>query len=261
MPKLAATVGRDPEVRSLTKALDVLTAMGRRRQEMGVTELAAELDLPKSAIHRMLKTLETAGFVDRNPATRRYFLGARLFVLGKVYESTVTLKGLAHPILERLATQQGEAVHLVVPARAEPGLPSLILLDQIESNYRLTMTPALGSTTPAHCTAGGKVMLAFGDPTVLEKLEGPLPRLTIHTITDVAGLRAELAQIRTVGYAMDREELEIGLTCVAAPLFEANQVVGAISVSGPTSRMTPDRFPTLQQAVITVAREITERLR
>jgi DNA-binding IclR family transcriptional regulator len=227
---------------------------------VGVTEAATELGLNKSAVHRLLQTLESSGFVDRNPVTHQYFLGPRLFVLGKVYESTVTLRGLARPVMERLAKQTGEAVHLMVPARAEKGLPNLILLDKVESAYQLTMTPSPGAVSPAHCTAGGKVLLAFAMADALDHVEGPLPRHTPHTITDLPALKAELADIRAHGCAMDREELEVGLTCMAAPVFEGGQVIAAISISGPTSRLDPDRLNTVREALMAAATEIRSLL-
>ncbi|MDF2628042.1 MAG: yagI [Symbiobacteriaceae bacterium] len=249
---------RDSSVKSLTKALDLLSYMGRQRHAVGVTELANEMDLNKSVVHRLLQTLEACGFVVKNPATRQYFLGPRLFVLGKVYENTVTLRGLARPVMERLARQMGEAVHLMVPAPPEGGLPSIILLDKIESTYQLTMTPNPGAVSPAHCTAGGKVLLAYG---ALDAVAEPLPKHTAHTITDLATLRSELAQIRACGHAIDREELEVGLTCIAAPVFEGDKVVAALSVSGPSSRMGADRLDLAREAVIAAAGEIRNLLR
>ena len=248
-------------MKSLGKALDLLNVMGKRRHPMGVTELAAELEINKSAVHRLLTTLATSGFVDRNPLTRQYFLGPRLFVLGKVYESTVTLRGLARPVLERLAQRLGEAVHLAVPARAERGIPCLILLDKIESSYRLAMTPYPGAVSPAHCTAAGKVLLAYLLEAQLDQVQGPLPSYTPATLSNLDDLKAELVRIRAQGYAMDNEELEIGLTCVAAPIWEGRQVVGAVSVSGPTSRLTTDRLPHVRQAVLSAAQEVSELLR
>ncbi|HYF76642.1 MAG TPA: IclR family transcriptional regulator [Symbiobacteriaceae bacterium] len=253
---------RDSAVKSLAKALDLLNYMGRQRHAVGVTELANEMDLNKSVVHRLLQTLEATGFVVKNPATRQYFLGPRLFVLGKVYENTVTLRGLARPVMERLARQMGEAVHLMVPAPPEEGLPSIILLDKIESTYQLTMTPNPGAVSPAHCTAGGKVLLAYAMADALAALhEAPLPKHTEHTITDPGALRAELAQIRAIGHAVDREELEIGLTCIAAPVFDGEKAVAAISVSGPSSRMGADRLEMARTAVVAAAGEIRNLLR
>jgi DNA-binding IclR family transcriptional regulator len=255
-----ATPKRDSAVKSLTKALDLLNYLGRRRQAVGVTELANEMDLNKSAVHRLLQTLEASGFVVKNPATRQYFLGPRLFVLGKVYESTVTLRGLARPVIERLARQMGEAVHLMVPAPPDDGLPSLLLLDKIESTYQLTITPNPGAISPAHCTAGGKVLLAFAMEDALNHVHAPLPKHTEHTITELSALRAELAHIRQVGYAVDDEELEVGLTCVSAPVFEGEKVVAALSVSGPSSRLVAERLEVARKAVIAAAGEIRNLL-
>jgi len=254
------TAKRESVVKSLTKALDLLNYMGKQRHAVGVTELANEMDLNKSAVHRLLQTLEASGFVDKNPVTRQYFLGPRLFVLGKVYENTVALRGLARPIMERLARQLGEAVHLMVPARSEDGWPSLILLDKIESTFQLTITPNPGAVSPAHCTAGGKVLLAFAMKGALDHVPEPLPRYTPHTITDLASLQAELAEVRRLGYAEDREEVEVGLTCVAAPVFEGEQVVAAMSVSGPSSRLEAPRLEVARQAVIAAAREVRNLL-
>lgn len=258
-PRDGGTDKRESGVKSLVKALDMLNYMGKRRYAVGVTELANELDLNKSAVHRLLQTLEVTGFVDRNPATRQYFLGPRLFVLGKVYEGTVALRGLARPVMEGLARQMGEAVHLMVPARAERGLPSLILLDKVESAYQLTITPSPGAVSPAHCTAGGKVLLAFAMEGALDHVQ-TLPRHSAHTITDPERLKAELAEIRVQGYALDNEELEVGLTCLAAPVFEGGKAIAAISISGPTSRLSADRLAIVREAVRAAAAEIGCRL-
>lgn len=247
---------RDSAVKSLTKALDLLNYMGRRRHPVGVTELANEMDLNKSVVHRLLQTMEASGFVTKDPATHQYFLGSRLFVLGKVFENTVALRGLARPVIERLAQQMGEAVHLMVPAPPEDGLPSLLLLDKIEATYQLTITPNPGAVSPAHCTAGGKVLLAFGMENALDRLQNPLPRHTVRTITDLAALRAELAHIQAAGYAVDDQELEVGLTCVAAPVFDGDKAVAALSVSGPSIRLTSERLDVARRAVIAAAAEI-----
>lgn len=249
-------------VQTLDRTLDVLMLFYREKRELGVSEIARELGAHKSAVHRILATLERRGFAQKNPETAKYWLGVKFYCLGSLYENRMTLKDLAAPHARALAGDFNEAVHVAVLDSAEADSPKIVLLDKIETQSRLSMTPPAGSLSPPHCSSVGKVLLAHASPRVLERITvEPLERFTENTITDPAALMVELESIRQNGYALDREELEIGLTCVAAPIFNhREEVTAAISLSGPTVRMIP-RLQEIIAAVRACARQISQTLR
>ena len=246
---------------AVDRALQILLLLGTEG-EMGVSQIASRLGTWKSTVHRTLATLAARGFVCKQPGSDRYFLGVKLFTLGMRWREKMGLVPLVHPVMEQLAAAVGETVHLVV-LDPDPAAPhTVVVVDRVESDHVLSITPRVGFGAAAHCTAVGKVLLAHSRPEVVERiLTRGLPRFTPNTITTEDTLRAELAAVRERGYAVDNEEMEIGLYCVAAPVRDASgAVVAAMSVSGPVGRLLP-RQQELARAVMTAAEEASARLR
>lgn len=252
-----------PYIQAVDRALEVLLLFQQEKRELGVTEIANRLGLYKSTVYRVLATLERRGFVRKNPVTEKYWLGLRVYALGMLYNRLMGLQDIASPWLRKLGERFQETAHLAVLNDGNEEEAEIIVIDKIETSYRLSLTPPVGSTFPAHCSGLGKVLLAYSDPAWVERAVGlkPLRRFTANTITSWEVLRRELANIRRDGYAVDNEEVEVGLRCVAAPIFDhTGSVVAAISISGPTSRLTDQRLPELIRGVTTIAGRISREL-
>jgi DNA-binding IclR family transcriptional regulator len=222
------------QVQSVQRALKILGCFNLDHQELGITEIANQLGFNKSTVYRLLGTLESEGFV-RKVNDNRYMLSWKMFELGMV----VSAFGGDHQIiletLQSIVNQTGETAHLAVLDNGE-----VLYIEKIESPYTLRMPSSIGRRVPTHCTALGKVLLAnLDDSECLSLIYGKtLKAFTKHTITNPDQLRQELQKIRTDGYAIDSEELELGLICIAAPIIDdKGKICGAVSIAGPSSRI------------------------
>jgi IclR family acetate operon transcriptional repressor len=246
-----------PTVQSIDRALDILEALASRRSPTGISELAHNVGLHVSTVHRLLTTLVDRGYVRQDPETSRYHLAARVFSLSNAADMQLDLRLVAHPYLELLMRKVGETANLVTA-----GADHVIYLDQVESMHLVKMFTAPGMRAPLYCTGTGKAILAFRSPRQQEAvLAGTFPRHTPHTIVTRADLERELAAIRARGYAIDNEEMEEGVRCLAVPVFDRRgDVTGAISVSGPTSRMTLERVEGFVPLARSIAADLSRQL-
>jgi len=242
-------------VRSVERALSILEAL-KDNGEMRLIDVSRNTMLAKGMVFKLLDTLCSGGYVQRDPETGKYGLGGALFELG--YAAGVQLRGRssAHSILRALVAITNETAHLAVLQG-----PDVLYLDKVESGASLRMVTAVGIRRPAYCTGTGKALLAgLSDAEVRRLVEGqPMPRFTPNTICDVDDLLAELALIRTRGYAIDNEENEPGIMCVGAPVRNREGVVvSAISVAGPTIRVNRETIPQLAEHVMEAAERISD---
>jgi DNA-binding IclR family transcriptional regulator len=219
-------------VKSSDRTLEILerlAASGRRT----LGELARELDIPKSSLHGILRTMTERGWVEVDPGGTRFGLGLRALQVGAAYleaDDAVTLLGT---LLDELAAEFGETVHL---GRLDGA--NVVYMAKRESIHPLRLFSAIGRRLPAHATALGKALLAERDDAeVAAILPSPLPRLTARTLTDGADLAAELHATRERGYAVDREENTDGIVCFAMAVPLRKPAVDAISLSIPVSRL------------------------
>ena len=221
--------------KSLQKALRILVYMGEQSPEAGVTELASELGLTKATVHRLLNTMERFDLIERNAESERYRLGLKLHQLGSRAVESRTLRTEAHRLLVEMSRRSRETVSLATPA---PG--GVICLDRLDSPHTIiTVCTPIGSMFPAHCTAAGKAILAYMADDEIETLvkRNGLRQYTPVTITQMANLKENLRLIRQRGYAVDHQELERGLSGVAAPVLSAHErVIAAVGIAGPTLR-------------------------
>jgi DNA-binding IclR family transcriptional regulator len=222
---------------AVDRAARLLAEVVHSADPMTFTELSSTTGLAKSTTSRLLLALERNGLVRRDDHGR--FLPGEMFVsFAWRGGAEAGLIAVAQPFLERLGKATGETINLGV---SSSGLVEQIA--QVDSTYLIGGTNWIGMSVPLHCSALGKVLLAYGaaQPGPLDKLE----RRTAKTITTEAALRAELAGVRARGYAVTDEELEPGLVAVAAPIYGYDgNVVAALSVSGPASRMARDGLAT-----------------
>jgi len=241
---------------SLQKALNVLEAFSVKTPELGITELAEALRMPKSTVHRILAALEGRGYVRQNPLTGKYRLGVKLWELGSVVVNSLGLREAARPYLEELARRTGETINLTVLDGEES-----LYIDEIQSTHPVRAHSYVGIRAPAHCVATGKAMLAHLPAALDQLLAKGLARFTRHTLVDPLELQRELKEVRERGYAVNREEWRAGVCAVAAPIWDHSQrVVAAIGVSGPASRLTRERLRTLGPLAAEIAAKLSREL-
>jgi DNA-binding IclR family transcriptional regulator len=247
-------------IQSVDRALEILIFLQNEGKETSVTKIANDMGIYKSTVHRTLMTLEARGFVSRNPSTEKYWLGSRLFGLGKSVEDKLGLTELIRPYAKRLSQKYNEVVNISVLER-NPGLPyrSLLVLKEMSDTQLLSVNPAVGSSIDCHCSSVGKSLLAFCEDVDLSVYrDAELAAYTEKTIASYPELLAEIEKVRKQGYAMDCDEQEIGLTCIGAPIFKRNgTALAAISLSGPTSRLLSGDVEEKIAAVRKTAAEIS----
>jgi IclR family KDG regulon transcriptional repressor len=234
---------------------DVLMDSGK---EVGIGDLTSKLKLSKSTVHRILMNLEANRFVERAGPGGRYRLGPRLFELGTKALATLNLREEAEPCLEHLVARTGETAHFGVLRDGK-----VTSLFNVQTKRSLGTASTVGRRIPIYCTSLGKSILAFHPKneaeTIIRKCQ--FRACTQNTITRPSLLMVELEKIRKRGYALDDEEFEIGLRCIGAPVRNhLGVVIGAISIAGPTIRVTKKRVPGLAKSVIQAAEELSRRL-
>jgi DNA-binding IclR family transcriptional regulator len=242
---------------SVANAIRLTKAFSEAEYEMGISALAARLGLAKSTVHRLATTLVEYDILEQNRETGKYRLGLALFELGTLVRRKMDAASASHNEITALAESTGETVQLALLDHL-----SVLYIRIRESKQAVRMSSSLGSRAPAHCTSVGKALLAHQPPElVAQVVENGLKRYTVNTITDPAALMDELASIRARGYAVDDEEIEVGLRCVAAPIRDhSGHVVAAISVAAPVQRMTKKNIQSTVPGVVAAAEAISRRL-
>lgn len=242
---------------SVVKAFTLLDAFAGEKQEWGVRELAKRTGYNKSTTYRLLSTLESLGALQKNKADK-YLLGLKLFELGNLVSIHKSLRKLSRTPLEGIAREIKETVHFGVFNKGQ-----VLYLNKTESPQGLKVSTQIGSYQKAYCTAIGKVLLAFSsEREITEYMKTTsLVACTENTIVDAKVLLNELKRIREQQYALDMEELELGLICIAIPVFDKNNdIVASISVSGPSSRFKLENIDSYLTIIKKGALEIEERI-
>lgn len=249
-------------IKSIEKALDILELLSANKQEIGVTEISNELHLGLSTVYRILTTLKLQGYIIQNYQTSKYRIGIKLFELGCTAQSSINLNliEIAMPYLKKLSKNTNETINLAILEGKE-----VIYISKIESPEILTTNIKIGTRLPAHCTALGKVLLAFLSNQEFIKLynndKEKLPSLTPNSISSVEELKKHLKKIRIQRYAIDREEYKIGINCLGVPIMKnGNKAIGAISITGPASRFTLDEMEKLKNKLISISKEVSNQL-
>lgn len=228
-------------VQVFDRAVAILDAFTPERSALGVSEIARITGLSRSTVHRLLATLRSHELVQQLPGSKQYALGPHLLRLAQIAFSTMNLKTIARGIMETLRNRCDETVGL--HTRLDP--TNRTVLDQVESNQPLRRTyTEIGLPIPIYQGAPGKVLLANSPQELQEEvLAGRLEAATPHTITDGDRLRHELERTRAEGYALSFEERVVGTSTVAVPIANhTGTVVAALSVSGPSTRLSRDRL-------------------
>jgi IclR family KDG regulon transcriptional repressor len=257
MDKLKKPKPRRMRLSSVANAVRLTKAFSEQDSEMGISLLANRLGLAKSTVHRLATTLVEYDILEQNRESGKYRLGLALFELGTLVRRKMDAASGAQEQIHALADATGETVQLAILDHL-----SVLYIRIRESRQAVRLSSGLGTRAPAHCTSVGKVLLAYqGAEVVQQVIDNGLKRYTENTITDAETLRAELATIRQKGYAIDDEEIEPGLRCVAAPIRDhSGHVTAAISVAAPIQRMTKKNIQTTIPSVVTAAEAISRRL-
>jgi DNA-binding IclR family transcriptional regulator len=241
---------------SVERVAVALEALAGAPDGVGVTELARVLGVHKATASRLLGTLAVRGLVERDASSRRYRLGARLVSIAGGAVARLPIVSQARSELEQLTALTSETSNLAVLDRFH-----VVYVDQVTPAESVVMASWVGRRSPAHASSSGKVMLAFGDERLREEaLARPLEALTSKTVTDPARLREILADVRRRGFARSVGELEDGLVTFAAPVLAEGRAVAAVSLSGPTFRISPREHAHLARAVVDAAAAIGHRV-
>lgn len=243
-------------IQAVDRAVSILEILARRGPTR-VTEVAGELGIHKSTAFRLLSTLEARGLVEQETGRGRYRLGFGIVRLAGGATVRLEFHQYSRPICLRLAEETGETVNMAIRDGRHA-----INIEQVMGSSAVTTVNWVGQRTPLHATSSGKVFLAhLPEPELTGLLAGPLERFTPGTVVDPAGLAAQLDRVRADGYAYTVEELEVGLNAVAAPIRAADgTVVAAVSVSGPSYRIAPERVADLGELVKIAARALSQHI-
>jgi len=244
-------------VQVLDRTIAVLQCVADSETDLAAADIARQLRLHKSTVHRLLVVLESYRLIKKGPQGA-YGLGTRLIELGECAIARLKLSEYAAPHLRNLAEQTGEGAHVTILNGLE-----LLSVAHVEGRWNLQSLTRTGLRTQIHCTAAGKAVLAFlteeacGD--LVARLS--LTRNTRHTIVKPASIRMELVRVRNLGYAVDDEEFEEGLRCVSAPIFDhRGHVVASLSLAAPVFRLRKDRLAHVARLVMAAARGLSEDL-
>ena len=232
----AAMTDQKYTIKVLDKVFKIIALFNKKNTRLTVQEISERLGYNKTSTYRIIRNLEEVAYLERVSGTQDYKLGFALHHIGTLAESYGPLLSVAHPLLTELAESCDETVHLAVLQDGQP-----LYIDKIESKSRvLHIQSRVGSKLPGHCSGVGKVLLAFLDAKKVNNIVAKwgLRKCTKNTITDALKLSEELEQIRQNGYAIDNEEIEYGLKCIAAPICDKDGVViAAASISAPKERV------------------------
>lgn len=223
-------------ISSISRVLSILECFATTHAELSIAALSEQLKLPSSTVHRQIRTLVDLGYLSQNPRTKSYRIGNHFVWLCSRILNKYDLRTIARPLLRSLCDEVRETVHLVQIDGFD-----IFYLDKIESDRSISCVSQIGLRLPAHATSTGKLLLSAADDCVIDQLCARLPMiepLTCNTITTPEALRAALRDAKERGYALDNEEVEIGLVCIAAPVYDMNsEMVAAINIAGPSFRM------------------------
>jgi DNA-binding IclR family transcriptional regulator len=242
---------------SVANSIRLLTSFSGEEDELGITTLAGRLRLAKSTVHRLAATLTSAGFLEQNAETGKYRLGVALFELGALVRRRMDVANEARPKLRELLEKTGETVQLGIIDHY-----SVLYVYEMESPRAIRMAAAVGGRAPLHCTAVGKVLLAFQSADYVQQfLERGLAQYTPKTLTRRDAVLGMLEEVRQREHAVDDEESEGGLRAIAAPVRNhTGAVIAALGVAAPLQRMSKKAMQACVPSVIETANAVSSRL-
>lgn len=245
----------EPSIQSIDRAVRILHCF-EKKSELSLSEICSEVGLHKSTVYGILTTLKNNDLLQKDPDTGIYTLGLGLYRLAS--NVNMDLRRIALPHLQGLCNDTTETVNLVIPDGT-----NIIYVEKCESSLSMHVSTNIGTQLPMYCTAVGKAILAYLDEEQASRIldQSELIAKTENTITSKDRLLRSLPEIRRRGYALDEEELEYGLVCIAAPVVSSvGQPIAAVSCSGPIRRINPETIPSLAERVTRCALHISEMI-
>jgi len=244
-------------IQSVSHALDVLEQFTGEPDELGVTELSKRLKLHKNNVFRLLATLEARGYIEQNKATENYRLGVRCLRIGQRFVMQTGLLRQARPVMHQVAKACHETSFITVMRDG-----CAIALDAVEAEQPVRMVSRIGDPLPLHCTAAGKMHLAFADDELRASLPEALQKFTEKTLVDRQALGQQLKKIAESGFAVDVGEHIEDVRSVAVPIRDYTRaVVGSLAVSGPAYRLSQERLEKeIVPLMLKAGRELSTRL-
>lgn len=245
-------------VQSVDRALSILEVLSDYNEGLGVTEISDRIGLHKSTVHRLLGTLIYRGYVTQDSESNKYKITLKLFELGNKKVEDMDILTVSKPYTKELMEKVNEVVHFVIREGN-----NIVYIDKVEADNTIRMASTIGRRSPLYCTAVGKAILAQLSDKEVEKIwnSSKIEKFTEFTITDLKEMKEELEKVRQKGYAIDNEENELGVRCAGAPVFNRfGKVEGAISISGPTIRVTEGKVEEFAKEVVKYAGLISKEL-
>ncbi|MEC2073288.1 IclR family transcriptional regulator [Alkalihalophilus marmarensis] len=254
---MSDTAKKDYTLSSVKNALRILRRFSMDEPELKITDLAKDLELGKSTVSRLMSTLASEGFVEKNPENQRYRLGLSILSLASVCTSNFEIHKEAMPVLNDLVEKTGETSHLSIL----DGL-DVIYLHKVESKHHVRAFTHIGKRNPSYATSSGKILLAYNDVHFVDKIiENGLEPFTEYTITDPQKLKETLDEIRQSGYAVSSEEIFEGVVSIASPVRDyTGNVIASVNIVGPIQRLNQHTIPSHIKKVIDAGKQISARL-
>lgn len=256
-PGRKRTKDAQPSVRSLDRGLAVLELLSEHKQ-LALTDIAKRLELANSTTYRLLDTLRLRGFVQQDEQSGHYLIGLRAFEVGSSFGASQKLHEVAHPFMKKLVEELGETVNLAVLTGNKASY-----VHQVEGNHMMRTFVQMGAQVPLYCTGVGKMLVAWrNEQDVRDLLKGEsFEPLTSYTLTSLDAFVLHLDGIRKRGYALDDQEVELGVRCLAAPVFnKQDEVVAALSLSAPATRLLDKALASVATQVVSAAQEVSKQL-
>lgn len=245
-------------VQSVERSLSILEVLSDYSEGLGVTDISEKVGLHKSTVYRLLSTLMHRDYVTQDEETNKYRITFKLYELGSKKLRKMDILSASKLYSKKLMESVNEVVHIVVREGNR-----IVYIDKVEADNTIRMASSIGKRSPMYCTSVGKAILAYLPVEEVEEVwnNSRIERYTLNTKTRLEDLKKELEIVREKGYAIDNEENEPGVRCVGAPIFNRfGEIEGAISVSGPTIRMTDEKIDAIALEVLKYAGLISKEL-
>lgn len=250
--------GQGVIIQSVDRAVQIVDFFTGPQAELGITEIAERIGLGKSTVYGLVNTLLKAGYLEQNEENKKYRLGLKLFELGTIVQNRMDVREIARPYLETLSKIFNMTVHMGIYRDWE-----MVYIDKVDGPNTRIVYSQVGKRAPMYCTGIGKAVLAHMSPADIQYIlsRQPLETLTEHTLTDSERILEELEQIRLRGYAVDEEEVELGLRCVAVPIYDCHRKpVAAVSISSAAAYLDDEKILEAAAELKKTAKEISRKM-
>jgi IclR family KDG regulon transcriptional repressor len=248
----------DTSVQTIDRALDIIELLAIQREGLGVTEIGSRVGLHKSTVYRLLNALGERGYIEKDEKYSTYKIGLKFLEISSLYLNKLEIKTEALPYMRKLAEVMGQPVHLAILDGNEA-----VYIEKVEALNSIRMYSQIGRRLPLHCSAIGKVLLSGlkEDESKQMVKSIKLVKFTEKTISNQGKLLSEVSSVRMKGWAVDDEEHEAGIRCVAAPVYDySGKVIAAVSISGDSRCITEERDEEIGEMVKIAANDISRRM-